>query len=287
LSFSDLLLTEPEATTLSKANATWHYFANPGGVSHVYFTSGSTGCPKGCVVSQQALVCYCQSKTRHLNITRTSRVLQASSVSFDPSLTDILSTLLIGACLVTSNRGQLLTSLAPTLQSFSITHLLSTPALLGTISFTRLDWVQASQLEVVALGGEACSKPLISAWCHLVRLVNFYGVTECCGYQSYCDLESSTSSRNLGQTFDTVQWFILPNVDLETAHDSHTVKRGELCLAGPQVGLGYLNQDELSNQRFAVDAGHGRYYRTGDMVAETSAGMKLLGRLDYQVKVSI
>eukprot|EP00045_Choanoeca_perplexa_P014392 m.169116 g.169116 ORF g.169116 m.169116 type:complete len:724 (+) comp16665_c0_seq1:459-2630(+) len=277
-SFADMLPANGQLPTTSACDP-WHCFTNRDAVSHIYFTSGSTGHPKGCVISQQALLSYCSSKVRHLAVLPTSSVLQASAISFDPSLTDIISTFLAGACLVTSTRPRLLASLAATIQTYSVSHVLSTPALLETLSTDELDWVESSQLQVIALGGEACSKRLVRAWASRVRLVNVYGVTECCGYQSYCDLTPTAGNRNLGQPFDTVSWFTLP------LDDDSKGARHELCLAGPQVGLGYLNQRKLSLQHFSADTTHGRFYRTGDIVTTTADGIKLLGRLDYQVKI--
>lgn len=68
--------------------------------SHIYFTSGSTGYPKGCLLPHSAVVCYSRAKNHSQNVKRNSVVLLCSSATFDPCLGDLLATLCTGATVV-------------------------------------------------------------------------------------------------------------------------------------------------------------------------------------------
>ncbi|KAJ3211805.1 hypothetical protein HDU67_004278 [Dinochytrium kinnereticum] len=274
-------------------------------VSHIYFTSGSTGRPKGCISTLGSLTAYVHAKNITHSITQTSTVFVASSHTFDPSLGDFVATLAAGATIALSPRSAILDSLAECINLTKSTHLLSTPALVGTI----VDPTRCSTLEVLALGGELMGESIVAGWSRRVKLMNTYGVTECCVYQTAAVVSPNDSGsrkpgvgsrRDVGTAMgdNLIHIMTLPNKpesgdgivdsgpqDLVPASNGEV---GEIWISGPQVGLGYLNRPDLTQTRFICHPEFGRCFRTGDLARRVGDGKGLvyLGRHDTQIKVS-
>lgn len=264
----------------------------PEDVSHVFFTSGSTGRPKGCVCTHANLLAYCTAKNLAHGIGPEAVVFVASAATFDPSLGDFFATWCVGGCVAVAPRARLLSSLAGALNAARATHVLTTPALWRGVR-------EAPQalpfLRVLALGGEAMPRPLAEAWASSdVLLANTYGVTECCVYQAFAAVRPpALATRRVGAPFRGTRLALVaadgddPTVEVEEGSG----EAGELWIAGPQVGLGYLRRPELTAARFTKhsftgDGGSGRCFRTGDVARAVADGWELLGRRDNQVKVN-
>lgn len=259
----------------------------PEDVSHVFFTSGSTGRPKGCVCTHSNLLAYCRAKTIAHGIASDSVVFVASAAIFDPSLGDFFSTWYSGGCVALSLRASILTLLASMLQAVAATHVLATPTLWRAVECAP---AELPTLQVLALGGEAMPRGLAETWASSsVILANTYGVTECCVYQTFAQVDvSEPAVRRIGMP--------LPGTSLSYAveSDADPAKRvqddsgevGELWIIGSQVGKGYLNRPELSGERFISHQTLGRCFRTGDVARATAKGWDLVGRRDSQVKIN-
>ncbi|KAL7545143.1 hypothetical protein ACHAWF_008499 [Thalassiosira exigua] len=170
--------------------------------SHVVYTSGTTGRPKGCASSLASLRRYVCAKNVAHGIDETSRVLLASAISFDPCFSDVLATCEANACLCLAPRemlhGRSGDGLGGALKSSEATHVLCTPALWATVLRGPEDF---PSLRVAALGGEPVPKATASRWARrrarsssgardgeydraYPRLYATYGVTEACVYQT-------------------------------------------------------------------------------------------------------
>jgi acyl-CoA synthetase (AMP-forming)/AMP-acid ligase II len=168
-------------------------------ISHIVFTSGSTGQPKGCLSSNNSLQRYLISKNQMHEITCESVVLLASALSFDPCLSDILATFTARATLALAPRSDLVQNFGHVLHSLSVTHVLCTPTLWSTVHTTSgCPYRDFPRLRVVALGGERIPKQIVRSWARLaendngmLRLCATFGVTEACVYQTYGEVFSS------------------------------------------------------------------------------------------------
>jgi amino acid adenylation domain-containing protein/thioester reductase-like protein len=246
------------------------------------YTSGTTGHPKGVLLSQANLAHFTAWYTDYVQLTEHSRVLQFSSLSFDSSLIDIFPTLLQGAELVVPSDDQRRDplQLVELIRHRQLSHGFLPPALL---SILPLDQLQV--LDHVMTGGDVCEPWVIEQLTRQGKLYNLYGPTEATVLITARQLRTGDSNRTLGAPIANSQVLILDE-DFQPVTD-HTV--GELYIVGPGVCQGYLNNPQQTAERYLelnVPGGKTlRAYRTGDMAKWTGDGVELCGRRDNQVKI--
>jgi amino acid adenylation domain-containing protein/thioester reductase-like protein len=246
------------------------------------YTSGTTGHPKGVLLSQANLAHFTAWYADYVQLTEQSRVLQFSSLSFDSSLIDIFPTLLQGAELIVPNEDQRRDplQLVELIRHQQLSHAFLPPALL---SILPLDQLQV--LDHVMTGGDVCEPYVIEQLTRQGNLYNLYGPTEATVLITARQLRTGDSNRTLGAPIANSQVLILDE-DLQPVTEQ-TV--GELYIVGPGVCLGYLNNPQQTAERYlnlSLPNGQSlRAYRSGDMAKWTRDGIELCGRRDNQVKI--
>ncbi|KAJ3139894.1 hypothetical protein HDU90_008792 [Geranomyces variabilis] len=287
---------------VSKNSATDEKIQYPVGsaTSHIYYTSGSSDRPKGCISTHSALSSYCQAKNTAHKIMNDSVVFVASAATFDPSLGDFCATWIAGATLACADAAKRLAELGLCLKKTSATHILTTPSLFNTLQ-GAFGPDELPNLQTVALGGEPMSANIVTTWADRLRLLNTYGVTECCVYQAYAQIGPGVSRKAIGLPLEGNKLLVMTNGrEMETFAETPVAamraiepaagRVGELWIAGRQVGSGYLYRPELSAQKFVTHPVHGACFRTGDIVSAYAQGdeyqWRLVGRLDAQIKIN-
>ncbi|MFJ7107175.1 amino acid adenylation domain-containing protein [Pseudomonas sp. NPDC098740] len=246
------------------------------------YTSGTTGHPKGVLLSQANLAHFTAWYADYVQLTEQSRVLQFSSLSFDSSLIDIFPTLLQGAELIVPGDDQRRDplQLVELIRHQQLSHAFLPPALL---SILPLDQLQC--LDHVMTGGDVCEPYVIEQLTRQGNLYNLYGPTEATVLITARQLRTGDSNRTLGAPIANSQVLILDE-DFQPVAEQ-TV--GELYIVGPGVCLGYLNNPQQTAERYlnlSLPNGQSlRAYRTGDMAKWTRDGIELCGRRDNQVKI--
>ncbi|PKH12484.1 peptide transporter [Pseudomonas sp. 43NM1] len=246
------------------------------------YTSGTTGHPKGVLLSQANLAHFTAWYADYVQLTEESRVLQFSSLSFDSSLIDIFPTLLQGAELIVPSDDQRRDplQLVELIRQQQLSHAFLPPALL---SILPLDQLQV--LDHVMTGGDVCEPYVIEQLTRQGNLYNLYGPTEATVLITARQLRPGDNNRTLGGPIANSQVLILDE-DLQPLAEQ-TV--GELYIVGPGVCLGYLNNPQQTAERYLhLNLPNGeqlRAYRTGDMAKWTGDGIELCGRRDNQVKI--
>ncbi len=246
------------------------------------YTSGTTGHPKGVLLSQANLAHFTAWYAAYVQLTEQSRALQFSSLSFDSSLIDIFPTLLQGAELIVPNEDQRRDplQLVELIRHQRLSHAFLPPALL---SILPLDQLQV--LDHVMTGGDVCEPYVTEQLTRQGNLYNLYGPTEATVLITARQLRTGDSNRTLGAPIANSQVLILDE-DFQPVAEQ-TV--GELYIVGPGVCLGYLNNPQQTAERYlnlSLPNGQSlRAYRSGDMAKWTPDGIELCGRRDNQVKI--
>ncbi|TFB43590.1 non-ribosomal peptide synthetase [Pseudomonas sp. F01002] len=259
-----------------------HQRPDPDAPCMALYTSGTTGHPKGVLLSQANLAHFTAWYADYVQLTEQSRVLQFSSLSFDSSLIDIFPTLLQGAELIVPGDDQRRDplQLVELIRHQQLSHAFLPPALL---SILPLDQLQC--LDHVMTGGDVCEPYVIEQLTRQGNLYNLYGPTEATVLITARQLRTGDSNRTLGAPIANSQVLILD----EDFHPVAEQTVGELYIVGPGVCLGYLNNPQQTAERYLnlslPDGQSLRAYRTGDMAKWTRDGIELCGRRDNQVKI--
>ncbi|MCX0498185.1 amino acid adenylation domain-containing protein [Erwinia billingiae] len=261
-------------------------------LAYVIYTSGSTGKPKGVMNEHLAVMNRLQWMQDAYPLTAQDRVLQKTPFSFDVSVWEFFWPLMVGARLAMAKPGghQDPGYLSDFIQQQQITTLHFVPSMLQ-LFLRHGEMAHCRSLRRLFCSGEALPLTAVER-CHqqlpAVELHNLYGPTEAAVDVSYwhCKPGEIGSSVPIGRPVANTQLYILDaNLQLLPPGIS-----GELHIGGVQVARGYLNREELSQQRFIADPlsaqPDARLYKTGDLARWLDDGnIEYLGRNDFQVKI--
>lgn len=257
-------------------------------LAYVMYTSGSTGTPKGVMVSHRAIVrLVCD--TNYVQIKPEMRIAQAANLAFDAATFEIWGALLNGACLVGIERDITLSpaDFAAALQEQQIDAMFLTTALLNqTVSQIPAAF---RSLTYLLFGGEAANPDHVRTILEQGKpqhLIHVYGPTENTTFSTWYEVENVLENAvtiPIGKAIANTQVYVL-DTNLMPVPPGII---GEIYLGGDGLAQGYLNQPQLTQERF-IDhpVNQQRLYKTGDRARyDTNGNLEFLGRTDYQVKI--
>ncbi|KAL7941360.1 putative non-ribosomal peptide synthetase [Trichoderma barbatum] len=248
------------------------------------YTSGTTGTPKGCEITHdncvQAMMAFQELFKGHWS--DDSRWLQFAALHFDVSVLEQYWSWSVGITLVAAPRDLILDDLIASINNLGITHIDLTPSL---ARLTHPDEVPGLCKGVFITGGEQLKQEILDAWGPKAVIYNAYGPTEATiGVTMYQRVPINGRPSNIGKQFLNVGSYVFrKGTEIPVLRGAV----GELCVSGRLVGKGYLNREELTEERFPTLSEFGeRIYRTGDLVRILHDGcFDFLGRADDQVKL--
>lgn len=256
-------------------------------LAYVIYTSGSTGTPKGIMVEHRNVVRLVRN-TDFVDFRSDDRILQTGALEFDASTFEIWGALLNGLQLHLLSKERVLQPevLGETIRKNRITTMWLTSPLFNQM--VEADVEILAGLRNLLVGGDVLS-PLhinrVRGRFPKLNIINGYGPTENTTF-STTYLIDSTFKENIpiGTPIANSTAYIVDSY----MNIVPVGVMGELCVGGDGVSRGYLNNPELTEERFLADpfTPLGRLYRTGDMARWLPDGdIEFLGRKDHQVKI--
>ena len=261
----------------------------PEDLAYAIYTSGSTGTPKGVMVQHAAIANTLRWRKETVTLSPNDRVLMVMSHQFDAGFGIILSTLAQGATVVWGETAAHdIDSLVAQIVRDEITVLLGVPSLVRLIA-AHPHFKDCRCLQQVWCGGETMPAELPELiWKHTsARIWNLYGPTEAAVEAIAHEVIDQDPRRPIpiGTPIRNTEVLIL-DPSLNPVPD--TVP-GQLAIRGRGLAVGYLNQPELTSEKFVTlpsDSEGSRVYLTGDLCRRRIDGeIDFLGRIDDQVKV--
>ncbi|MEU8780924.1 amino acid adenylation domain-containing protein [Streptomyces sp. NPDC048637] len=260
--------------------------------AYIYFTSGSTGAPKGAVCEHAGFLNHLLAKIDDLEITEGRVVAQTAPQCFDISLWQLVAALAVGGRTLIIGQPDILDTarFIETLATGGVEVLQAVPSYLEVV-LTELERSPRTlpRLRHVSATGEALKKELVERWFATfpgVALVNAYGLTET------SDDTNHEVMRRVPEQASVPLGKPVANVRIHVVDEQLRLvplgSPGEILFSGVCVGRGYVNDEERTRAAFMPDPllpGE-RMYRSGDFGRWLPDGrLEFLGRRDAQVKI--
>ncbi len=281
-------------------------------LAYVIYTSGSTGQPKGVMITHGNLASYVESMRAAVGIRNSDVYLHTASISFSSSVRQLMLPLSVGASVVIATADEIMDppALFEVIKQRRVTIIDIVPsywrscigALQSLPTSSRAPLLE-NNLRLILSASEPLLSDLPRAWRntlgHQAELINMFGQTETAGivatHPIFINAETGIDVVPIGRPIDDVKLYLLDNQQTPVPAGA----AGEICLGGPTVGRGYLNQPELTAEKFPNDpfapfvtgapfseTAAPRLYRTGDLGRLRIDGtLEFVGRIDGQVKI--
>jgi len=289
-------LEQPETYTGATSNPV--LVNQPGDLAYVIYTSGSTGKPKGVMIEHRSVVNRLHWMQGAYPINHQDVLLQKTSFCFDVSVWELFWWAIEGAalCLLVPRGEKFPQALVETIKKHKVTVMHFVPSMFNVfLDYLdgKPDKVSAAlpSLRRVFASGEALSAAHVRLFNKIIgdvtgcRLTNLYGPTEATVDVTYfdCPTGSDFNQIPIGRPIQNIRAYIIKD-----GKQAGIGEEGELCLAGVGLARGYLNNAQLTSERFVEHPAvpGERIYRTGDVARWLPDGnIEYLGREDHQVKI--
>ena len=282
--------TEPDDELLSQREAALQC-TSP---LYVIFTSGSTGVPKGVITSHLSLMTYIDSVAKVLSIDDSDVLGNQSPLDYIAAVRDIYLPISFGAStyIIPKNEFAVPAALFETLNREKITALcwsvagVEIPAKLGACDVSKPEY-----LKKLCFSGSVMPCKYLKIWQeHLpdVLYVNQYGPTEATASCTYYVVDKKVDDDTvlpIGKPYDNYRVFLLNEDNTATSQG----EKGEICVSGPILALGYYGNPEQTSKTFMQNPLNPNYreliYKTGDLGSFDENGvLHFHGRKDRQIK---
>ncbi|KAK7202775.1 hypothetical protein BZA70DRAFT_261153 [Myxozyma melibiosi] len=273
----DIVRSSPEAPLLKQDLL-------PENTAYCLYTSGSTGNPKGCMLSHenavQGMLAFQQQFAG--TWTSSSKFMQFASFHFDVSVLEQFWSWSVGIAVVSAPRDLILKDLPLSIRALGVTHIDLTPSLAVLVS---PETAPSLCRGLFITGGDLLKQEVLDTWGDKGVIYNAYGPTEATiGVTMRQRAPRTIRPSNIGSQFSNVGSAVFyPGTEVPVPRGAI----GELCVSGALVGDGYINQPDTTALCFMhSDLLGDKMYRTGDLVRLLSDdSFDFVGRKDTQVKL--
>ncbi|WP_299210497.1 amino acid adenylation domain-containing protein [uncultured Dokdonia sp.] len=266
-------------------------------LAYVIYTSGSTGKPKGVMIEHLGMINHIGAKIKELSIDSDSIVAQNAPHTFDISVWQLFSSLVTGGkCIIYDTETiadvkSFFTSIAT--DQITVLELVPSYLLELLLHIEDKKEIDSLNLESIILNAETLTKSMVNRWLSLypsIPIVNTYGATEASDDISHFIMTEVPENYSVPVMRYPIQNFEVHIVN-ENMRKVPVGVQGEILLASPCVGRGYLNDKEKTEKSFLKGPTKGitskkRIYKTGDLGKFLPNGtLEFIGRNDNQVKI--
>ena len=258
--------------------------------AYIFYTSGTTGLPKGIAISYKSLAYYVLSAISQFEMTPKDTTLTIAKYSFSISLFELMTSIISGGRLMVLPRDEIMDygSLTTALERATVVHI--GPNLLrGLVFYIKKNYPTYQRfagLRHVSSGGDIVPAELLEELKIIfprAEIYVIYGCTEiaCMGCCYLIPRNTLVERSYIGKPFRGTKIILLGDDGKQLTNG----EIGEICFKGPGVMKGYLNRPELTSNTF-VKIGGSSYFRTGDLGrVHPSGNLEYLGRRDFQIKL--
>ena len=265
----------------------------PDQLAYIYFTSGSTGEPKGAMCEHAGMLNHLQAKIADLEIGEGQTVAETAPQSFDISLWQLISALLVGGRTLIVPQDVILdvARFVDTVADGRVNVAQLVPSYLEVVlTYLEQNAKALPDLHCCSVTGEALKLELAQRWFSLmpaVKLVNAYGLTETSDDTNHEVMRSAPEGRSvpLGRAVQNVRVYVVD----EQLRPVPLGAPGAIVFSGVCVGRGYINDPDRTAAAYLTDPHRPgeRLYLAGDFGRWRPDGkLEYLGRRDSQVKIS-
>lgn len=262
---------------------------------YVYFTSGTTGKPKGIMGRNASLLHFLTWQVSEFNIDNTARFSQLISPYFDAFLRDVFTPLLAGGTIcIPPADDDFLTSdkLTQWIDQERVTHIHCVPSMFRVISHQKPGGNIFKSLKYIFMSGEKIVPSTLENWYNefgsAMQLVNFYGATETTMIRSSYRIQPTDVSKvriPVGKPMTGTEFVVL-NKDMKPCGVCIV---GDLYVVTDFMTKGYLNAPDLNREKFVeinLAGVQRKAFKSGDKARRLADGnFELLGREDRQIKL--
>ena len=285
-------MEETEKTELLKTTREKIIDTNP---MYILFTSGSTGVPKGTVVSHRAVITYSNWVVDTFDISNETIFGSQTPFYFSMSITDVFSTIITGATfyIIPKMYFSFPIKLLEFLNEKKVNTIYWVPSALCIVAnFGTLEEIKLEYLKKVMFAGEVMPVKQLNMWIEKlpsdVMFANLYGPTETTDICTYYVVDrkfDNLETLPIGKHCDNCDVLIIKDDGTE-AKDG---EQGELCVRGSFLAQGYYKNPIQTQKAFIQNPLNDKYpeiiYKTGDIVKYNDKGELIyLSRKDFQIK---
>lgn len=259
------------------------------------FTSGSTGIPKGVLISHKAVISFIDNFVDTFNITNVDVIGNQAPFDFDVSVKDIYSCLKTGATLVIIPRSYFMfpMQVMDMLDQYKVTTIIwAVSALVMITRLHGLKYKTPKSINKIMFSGEQMPLKQLNKWRRVYNeamFVNLYGPTEITCNCTYYILDREFSNDEklpIGISFSNSEVILIK--DGKVIEKDCVGQVGEVCVSGSSLAIGYINNKEMTDKAFVSNLtveNNKRMYKTGDMAYWDKGGLLYFaGRKDFQIK---
>lgn len=291
--YNNVITHGVDYTKLNKSNTSVNGLIvhEPNDLAYCIFTSGSSGLPKGVLLTYEGILNHIEAKVSLLKLTSESRLCLSFNIGFVASIWQILAPILMGAQLYIYDNDLIKKPYhyLKQLEQDEVNVVSMIPqSLYGYCQYIGgvHAKLQLPNMKNIILTGEKVDKVVVDSFykkCEHISLINAYGQSECSDDTFHYMIPRNIASEEIpiGKPIQNISYHILDDNLEEVAPG----EKGELYIGGTCLSKCYLNNDQLTKEKF-VAVSDFTFYRTGDIVKRNEVqDVICIGRADNQIKI--